>query len=49
MLLVEVLPDGGDLTALELGDLDGSPSLGGADHGAGHRLRDGALGLRRWG
>ena len=39
----EVLPDGLQLAALEVGDLDGSLTLYGADHGPEHKLQDGLL------
>ena len=41
VLLIEILSDGGDLASLEIGELDGAPALGGADHGAEHQLEHG--------
>ena len=41
VFLIELLSEGGHLSALEIGELDGSPTLGGADHGAEHELEDG--------
>ena len=41
VFLIEFLSEGGHLSALEVGELDGSPTLGGADHGAEHELEDG--------
>ena len=41
--MVEFLSDGAHLTPLKLADPDGAPTLGGADHGAEHKLEDGLL------
>jgi hypothetical protein len=41
--LIELASDSGHLAALEVGNLDGAPTLGGADHGAEHELEDGLL------
>ena len=41
--MVEFLSDGAHLTTLKLADPDGAPTLGGADHGAEHKLEDGLL------
>ena len=44
--MIELLPDGNHLTALEIGDPDGPPALGGADHGTEHELEDGLFAER---
>lgn len=41
VFLVEVLFDGRELTAFELGDLDRVPPLGGSDQCTEHQLQDG--------
>ena len=41
--MIELLSDGFHLAALEVGDPDRPPALGGADHGAEHELEDGLL------
>ncbi len=41
VLLIEFDPDGGYLAPLEVGELDGPPSLGGPGHGSEHELEDG--------
>jgi hypothetical protein len=38
--VIEISPEGGHLAALEASDPDGSPTLGGADHGAEYELQD---------
>ena len=43
VLGAELLSEGVDLAALELGEADPAPALGGAGHGAEHELEDGAL------
>jgi hypothetical protein len=43
ILLVEVLSEHCDLAALEVGELDGAPAVGGAGHGAEHELEHRAL------
>src|SRR6266542_437349 len=40
VFLIELVADGCKLTALELGDLDGSPTLGGAGERTKHQLED---------
>jgi drug/metabolite transporter (DMT)-like permease len=44
VFLVEVFSERRHLTALERGDLDRAPALGGPDHGAEHELENGFLG-----
>ncbi len=46
VFLIELLSEGGHLAAFEVGELDGSPTLGGADHGAEHELEDGFVAER---
>lgn len=41
--MIEFLPDRLHLAALEVGDLDRAPALGGADHGTEHELEHGFL------
>ncbi|MGH6737201.1 MAG: hypothetical protein ACRECX_14170 [Methyloceanibacter sp.] len=43
VFLIELAFDSGHLAALEVGNLDGTPTFGGADHGAEHKLEDGLL------
>ena len=43
VFLIDLLSDDGHLAALEVGDLDGAPAFGGADHGAEHEFEHGLL------
>ncbi|AZN98000.1 MAG: hypothetical protein EOR36_31985 [Mesorhizobium sp.] len=43
VFLIEFVPDGGHLAALEIGDPDCPPPLGSSDHGAEHKLENGLL------
>jgi hypothetical protein len=46
VVLIELLPEGGHLAALEPGDPERSPTLGGAGHGAEHQFQNRLLAER---